>query len=262
MQAVITSIRNPFVQRARLLLSDRKEREQQNLAVVEGVRLAEEVVESGLPLAFWLATPDLAEKERGARVLAELARRGVEGALISREVFDRAADTQHPQGLFLAFAPRHRTLADLVPGLVVLADGLTDPGNLGTLIRTADALGAAGLVTAAGGVDPYSPKVVRSAMGSLFRLPVVKNVASDAALAAWPAQVVVAEADGAALPWEVDFRKPTVLVVGSEAHGPSAAARQAASVRVRIPMPGGAESLNATVAASLLLYEALRQRTA
>lgn len=261
--ADISSPRNALVRQVRALASERREREARGQAVLEGVRLAEEALAAGLPLSFFFYTEGLLARERGQRLVERLVAAGVQGFRVTQEVLQRAADTETPQGVLAVFSiPRHQP-ADLAAGLILVADGIQDPGNLGTLVRAAEALGARGLVVAGNAADPWSPKVVRSSMGSLFRIPVVTARETGAVLAELSRRgfrVVVADLEGALLPWELDWSDSLALVVGSEAAGPSAAARAAAGQRVRIPMVGPTESLNAGVAGSLLLYEALRQR--
>lgn len=254
------SARNPVVQQARLVARDRAAREESGLAVLEGVRLAEEAIAAGLELVYALYTEELAARERGARLLQALQAEGVPLHLVTPETLVRAADTLAPQGVLALFRPRRFHLGELPPGLVVLLDGLQDPGNLGTVIRSLEAFGGAGLVVA-GGVDPYNPKVIRAAMGSLFRLPVVKCEVEEALLAlkGQGRPCFVADAGGALTPWQAPLTGSAVLVIGNEGAGPSAAARNLADGIISIPMPGPVESLNAGVAASLLIYEAMRQ---
>lgn len=264
MPDAIASPHNPHVRLLRSLAEKRREREERGLAVLEGLRLAEEAAAARLAVPFFLYTAEFAADARGKAVVEALAAGGARPLLATPVALARAASTETPQGIVAAFRIPQASLENLPTGLVLCCDGLQDPGNLGTLARTAAALGAVGLVCTDGTTDPWSPKAVRAAMGATFRLPVVQAAAGPALahLAGRGFQVVLAEATGDQLPWEVNWRQPTVLVVGSEAAGPSAAARAAATATVRIPMPGWAESLNAAVAGALLLYEALRQRTA
>jgi RNA methyltransferase, TrmH family len=255
------SPRNALVQQARLLVRDRKERESSGLAVLEGVRLAEEAAAAGVKLEYALYTEELTTRERGADLLRSLLAAGGACHVVTPETLSRTADTQTPQGILAVFRPRTWRLEELKQGLVVLLDNLQDPGNLGTVIRSLEALGGVGLVSA-GGVDPYNPKVIRGAMGSLFRLPVVK-AETGAALRALKAQgrrCYVADAGGDLTPWTADLTGSSVLVIGNEGNGPSETARTLADGIISIPMPGLTESLNAGVAASLLIYEAMRQR--
>lgn len=257
----LTSTRNPLVHQARLLARDRKERAASGLAVLEGVRLAEEALIAGVDLEYILYSDQLTERERGAAVLAGLLQRGVRLYRCTPDVLAKAADTQTPQGIIGIFRPRRWELADLGAGPVLVLDQVQDPGNLGTALRSAEALGGGGIVLA-GGVDSHNPKVVRAAMGSLFRLPVVRGELAEAltALKAAGRRLYVADAAGDLTPWTANLAEPVAIVIGNEGAGPSQAARRLVDGIVTIPMAGPAESLNAGVAASLLLYECLRQR--
>lgn len=257
----LLSPRNPKVAQARELARDRSARETLGLAVLEGVRLAEEAVAAGVSIEYALFTEDLARKERGAALLEALATAGVALHAVAPDTLARAADTRAPQGILAVFRPRAWRLEQVPPGLVVVLDNLQDPGNLGTVIRSLEALGGVGLVMA-GGVDPYNPKVVRAAMGSLFRLPVVGGEigAVLTALKRQRRRVLVADAGGELTPWTAGLAGSVALVIGNEGNGPSDTARQLADGIISIPMEGPTESLNAGVAASLLIYEAMRQR--
>lgn len=258
----ITSPRNALVRLARDLGESRREREIQGLSVLEGVRLAEEAWEAGLKVEWFFYTEELLAKERGYRAAALLAARGGRGFLVTAAAMARAAPTETPQGLLAAFRPPDWTLDDFAAGLVLVADGLQDPGNLGTLVRAAEAMGATG-VCQVDGVDPWGPKVVRGAMGSLFRLPVVRGKGTAEVLERLQRRgfrILVAEQEGGVPPWQLDLTGAVALVVGNEGAGPSESARRLAAARVSVPMAGHTESLNAAVAASLLAYEALRQR--
>lgn len=145
--------------------------------------------------------------------------------------------------------------------LIVVAAGIKDPGNLGAVIRTAEAAGATGVICLAGGADPFRDKALRGASGSTFRLPVIAGVSEAEALALLEGlHVVVAETGGEIDCWKADFGKPGALVIGNEGHGVPDAFRSVAAQRVRIPIAASVESLNVAVAAGVLLFEARRQR--
>lgn len=263
MPAEITSQQNALIKETRALGLQRKEREARGLAVAEGVRLVEEAAAAKAAVDWFLYTPELAGRERGAALVQALMGLGARGYQVPENVLAKAAGTESPQGIVAVWSPRAWTWEDLKSGPLLLCDGLQDPGNLGTVIRTAEAMGSGGVLLTGEGVDPYNPKVIRSAMGSLFRLPVIATAEPEQAadrLSGRGIRVVVAEAEGAFLPWQIDLAGPVALVIGSEAHGPSPALVATADATVRIPMPGRVESLNAAVAASLLLYESVRQR--
>ena len=159
--------------------------------------------------------------------------------------------------------PPVRTGGHLAAPLVLLADNIADPGNLGTMIRSAAALGASGVVAAGDSCDVLNPKTVRATMGAIFRLPVVADVALPAAidmLKGGGIRIIAAVPRRGKAPWELDLRGATALLIGSEAAGLHSSAIKLADARVTVPMPGGTESLNAAATAAALLYEAARQR--
>ncbi|HEY6531078.1 MAG TPA: RNA methyltransferase [Acidimicrobiales bacterium] len=180
-------------------------------------------------------------------------------------VLARVSATVTPQGL-LAVAPRRTVgLGDvcLAPGPVVVLVDVADPGNLGTLVRAAEAAGAAGIVVAGSGTDPFGPKAVRAAAGSLLRLAVAEvgdAAAAVRAIAAAGRRVVATVATGGEAPEDVDLSGPIAVLVGSEAHGLPAEVVAASATRVTIPIAATVESLNAAVAGAVVLFEAARQR--
>lgn len=238
-------------------LGRRKVREREGLFLAEGVRVMEELVAAGPAVRLVLASPSLEETERGRALLAALdavteVRRVDEGTL------SRLAATETPQGvLAVAEVPVVELEAVELTGArtALVLDGVQDPGNAGTLIRTAAAMGPAPVVCLAGTVDPWNPKTVRAAAGASFHTPVV-HAAPDAFLA-WRERAGVAllgaEADGE--PFEPGrWPGPVALVVGNEGAGLSPAIAGALDARVAVPMRGGVESLNVGIAAAILLY--------
>jgi len=257
---MITSTSNEKIKLIRALQAQRRVREAEQLYVIEGARLVEEALRANVPIKLALHTDDL--DPRGQAALSQLAHLGVPVETVTLKVMAAASDTRTPQGLLALIAlPSSSLRLPSSFSFVLILDNLSDPGNLGTILRTADAAGVEAVFLIPGTVDAYNPKVVRAAMVAHFHLPIVE--------AGWEAladrlaglQVWLAEARAGVAYHQVDWRKPCALVVGSEAEGPSAAARRFAPQRVQIPMPGRAESLNAAVAAGLLLFEAARQRS-
>ena len=243
----------------------RKHRQKQGLFRVEGVRLAEMAAESGWEIVFGLYTQELAGKERGSHLLQALRERGPLYE-ISDQLARRVAATDTPQGIFLVMRqPRWQSMELGTTGdaLYVVLDGVQDPGNAGTIIRTADAIGADGVSLTKGSVDIYSDKVVRASMGSIFHLPILQDVESAtiselAKRRGW--QLLATALDETAQPlFEADFCKPSAIVFGNEGNGVSEGLLAAAQ-KVYIPMYGRAESLNVGVSAAVVLYEAVRQR--
>jgi TrmH family RNA methyltransferase len=258
---MLTSVRNPKVQRLRALQSRAKRRREAGSFVVEGVRLAEEALAAGWELRLGLYTEGLSA--RGQTLVEQLRAQDVDLELVSPEVMAAASDTQTPQGILLELAQRELPLAEQ-PDLLLVADQLRDPGNLGTLLRSAAAAGADGALLAPGCADAWAPKVLRTGMGAHFALPIhsldwnaVRDLCSQHSL-----QVYYAEA-GQGLSYDAaDLTRPLALILGGEADGPGPEARALAKSAIHIPMPGRAESLNAATAGSLLLFEAARQRRA
>ena len=210
-------------------------------------------------------TEDVADRERDLLIRAREA--GVRTSLVTGKAIAGLTDTVHPQGLVLVCRQPAATLPE-APTLVVVLVDVADPGNAGTVVRTADAAGADAVVLAGESVDPFNPKCVRASMGSLFHLPVVRErrpgeSAADALgrLRTLGLGVVVADGDGEAElgPATDDLlARPTAWVFGSEAHGVPAEVAAVADHRVRIPMRGRAESLNLATAAAVCLYASVR----
>jgi TrmH family RNA methyltransferase len=254
---MITSLTNPKIKLVRALQTHRRAREQERLFVIEGVRLAEEASRAQIAPHLVLHTDPL--DARGRAALNQLARLGAPVEIVSPQVMASISDTETPQGL-LAVLPSSFISHPSSFSFALVLDRLSDPGNLGTLLRTAAAAGVQAVFLAPGTVDVYNPKVVRAAVGAHFHLPLVEASWDElrdplSRLVVWLAEAREGEAYD-----RVDWRQPCALVIGSEAEGPSEAARQFTPRRVHIPMPGPAESLNAAVAAGVLLFEVTRQR--
>ncbi|MFO7629119.1 MAG: RNA methyltransferase [Prochlorococcaceae cyanobacterium] len=260
----ITSRRNPLVRRLRLL-HDARGRREQGLILLEGTHLLQEVLRLQLQPRDLLATP--AWLEAHPALVAALPEGG-ECRLVSEEVLEAVATTRQPDGVVLTLPPPPP--AGGVPAPFVLAlDGLQDPGNLGTLMRTALAAGV-GALWLADGADPFQPKVLRASAGAALALPLRRGSRQE--LAAWLAaattagwQVVVTLLPGAGpvppLPyWQLDWTRPTVLLLGNEGAGVDPALAALAGQRVTIPHAPGVESLNVAVAAAPLLLERWRQQ--
>lgn len=240
------------------VLQQRKARRRRGLAVAEGVRLVEEALAAGVAFRGVLASPALEQTPRGAALLRALG----DGAVAVQEVTDRTlaqiADTDTPQGVLAVLEPKRWTLAEIRPERgrpALVLDGVQDPGNVGTLLRTAFALGAAGAVLLPGTADPANPKVLRAAMGASFRLPTAGAV--DGELVKWARELGVAlwaaATEGTPL---TRLRPPDRLglVVGNEGAGVRPFIKERAAECVAIPLARGAESLNVAVAAGIVLY--------
>ena len=253
---MITSTSNDRVKYAHAL-ARRKTRQEEGRFVVEGLRLVEEAIRANVRPDFVFYTNDL--DERGKKLIERMHASGVVCLDVTPGVIKFCSETETPPGL-LAVMPFASSMLPTRPALSVVADALRDPGNLGTLLRAAAAAGADEVLLGPGTVDVYNPKVVRGAMGTHFRLPM--------ATMTWPAisshlnglSIWLADVQGAVPYTQVDWTKPCALVVGGEAEGASPEAEKLATGRVSIPMQHGVESLNAAVAAAIILFEAQRQR--
>ncbi len=185
---------------------------------------------------------------------------------VSEKEYFSFCQTVNPQGIACVckkFTCDKEELFVKSPALIVLCENLQDPGNLGTIIRTTDAAGASGLILTKGCCDIFNPKVLRSAMGSVFNLPILTNVDFEECAAFFKShgiQLSAAHLKGEKTPYETDMKQPTAILIGNEAKGLSQTAEKAADRLVKLPMLGKAESLNAAVAAALIIYEAVRQR--
>jgi TrmH family RNA methyltransferase len=254
---MITSAQNPKIKHLRLLQNQPSQRRLEKTFVLEGVRLAEEALNSGWKARLVIYTEDLSE--RGRSVLEGFADQGAPVELVSQAVMSTASDTQTPQGLLIALEWRTASLPPK-PDFVFIADQIRDPGNLGTILRTAAAAGVQALLLPPESADAFAPKTLRAGMGAQFKLAVQQTSYEQIADYLSGLPVYLASA-GEGIPYtEVDFHPPLALVIGGEARGAGAAIRQLVTSCVHIPMPGGVESLNAAVAAGILMFEIVRQR--
>ena len=258
---MITSSSNLKIKAVKDLLARRKEREEKKVFVIEGVRLAEEALQTG-----WLPEEVLFSSqvsERGRGLVDTFSREGVEVLEISPGLMDSLSDTDTSQGLLAVVLIRDLPLPDRLD-FVLVADGLRDPGNLGAILRSAAAAGVQAVLLSPGTVDVFAPKVLRAGMGAQFRLPVrsfawnqIRNLCKQQPR---PLTLYLAEAGQGISLWQANLQLPVALVVGGEAEGATAEGRAIIDQLITIPMPGKSESLNAAIAASVLLFEVVRQR--
>lgn len=239
-------------------LHRRKARERRGLALAEGVRLVEEMLAAHVPCKGAVVSPSLEATPRGAALLAALEARGIAVERVGERELAELAATEHPQGVLAVYQPREWQLDDLAPAPgrpLVLLDAVQDPGNVGTIARTALAFGASGVIALPGTVDLANPKVVRAAAGGLFTLPSLH--ADDVAVREWlrhrGVPLWVTAMDGE--PLAADRPDTAVaLVLGNEGAGIQGELLRAAQRRVTIPIRPGSESLNVAVAAGILLH--------
>jgi TrmH family RNA methyltransferase len=262
----ITSRANPRVKQLRAAFAGHA-RLSGGLIAIEGEHLLAEALRAGL--AF--KTIFLSDRVSRPTWLPS----SVELLTLTEEVFAGVVDTQSPQGIAALLVPPVWTLEDAFPAdktpLLLIAAGLQDPGNLGTLIRSAEAFGATAVLTTPGTVNHWNQKALRASAGSVFRVPVIASIAAELAALKTRIHLFAAVADSHSdneldrantIPvTSADLRQPCALLIGNEGAGLSSELLQIANTRITIPTPGNVESLNAAIAGSLLLYEASRQRS-
>lgn len=256
---MITSLQNPKIKQIRMLNAGAKHRKKAGLYAAEGVRLLEEASQAGMVPELVIYTDDL--DQRGKALLENFASRSADCESVSSRVLRSASDTENPQGILAVFPLVSLALPER-PDLVLILDAIRDPGNLGTLMRSCLAAGVDGLLIGPGTVDPFSPKVVRSAMGAHFRLPVQAASWNEIAHLTSDLDLYLADMERGSSLWEADLTRPLGIILGGEARGAGQKAHQLTERYIHIPMAPGIESLNAAVAGAVLLFEVKRQRSA
>lgn len=259
----ITSRDNSLLRQAREVRDGKVE----DLIFVEGLRLCEEAARSELSIEAVIFSEQLAGKEKAAPVIDQITRLASRVASVSEKLLESISFTKTPQGIVL-LARRPKATEHVLSGqgkqsLLVVMHQINNPVNVGAIIRTAEAAGASGAVATANTSDPFSPKALRGAMGSAFRLPIWSGPTYDEVIEWCRAQdirTVCAAAQGGTSFPEIDWTSATALILGPESTGLSKAEIELADASARIPMTGSVESLNVSVAAGILLFEAARQR--
>jgi TrmH family RNA methyltransferase len=261
----IESPANPLARRMRAL-EQRKTREREGAFVVEGIQPVWHAVENGAEIETLIVAPELLTSVPAREMVARQRAAGTRVAEIGAALFARVATRENPSGLAAIVRARRQSLDDLAVTPVsffVALHEVGNPGNLGTIIRTVDAVGGSGVVLIGDGTDPYHPTAIRASVGTLFRLPVVP-VDAIAAVQVWcRAHGIAVITTSAHAPhdfWSVPYPAPSLLLFGNEGRGLAPDVIASGDLAVRIPMHGGASSLNLSVAAGILLYEVLRQR--
>lgn len=256
---MISSSQNPKLKLVRALAGRPKERREAGAFLAEGVRLVEEAFAANWPFRFVLYSDDLSE--RGKDLVKKLEDKKIEAEKVESGLLQSLSETETSQGIIAVLNDSRLPIPES-PNFILIPDSIRDPGNLGTLLRTADAAGVQAVLIPPETTDAFAPKVVRAGMGAHFRLPVhsmswdeINEVSKLAGL-----QVFLADMDGQSC-WETDFKSPLALIVGGEAEGASEQARKLANAFVTIPMASKTESLNAAVAGSVLMFEVMRQRS-
>ena len=249
----------------RLKAVRRLRRRRRDVFVVEGHRQLRAALDAGAAVRDVYAAPELYLGELDERLVAEASARGARVCELSRAAFDSISGDVRPDGL-LAVVGRWPTTLDRLPlsadGLIVVAEGVERPGNLGAIVRTACAARADALLVCDGGTDIFHTEVVRGSVGTLFHLPLAEASTAEAVarLRSLPTRIIVATPDAGCPFWAADYTGATAIVLGSERHGVSDRWLEVSDSAVAIPMGGAADSLNVAVAAGIVLFEAARQR--
>ena len=266
----LTGSQNSIIKEIRSLRG-RKAREDRGLYFIEGSRFVEEAVNEYLKgtvdVKYIVVSDSFANVSGMPTFIESFEDRGIKIYIVPDSLFGSISDTSSPQGIMAVMALDRSFLryAQVYEGVLVILDNIRDPGNMGAIIRTADAAGCAGVIIPNGCVDLFNPKVLRSTMGSVYHLPLwhcgsIREAVDFCTEKGF--SVCVSHLEGALSIYDVDISGNVAIVIGSEADGVSGEAVSFADMVVKIPMEGRAESLNASVAAGILIFEAVRQRIA
>lgn len=259
---IITSSSNPQVKNLIQLQKKAKAREEQGLFVVEGLKMFEEAREAGLLIKAYVSESFYQEKQNiNPDFFSDL-----DYEVITDSLFHEASETKTPQGIMGTVKKAHYNLDSILnapDASLLLLEDIRDPGNLGTMIRTAEGAGITGIIFNKSTVDIYNPKVIRSTMGSIYRVPFYQAEDFYETISQIKQhEITVFAAHLLGIPYDTEgsFRNKCAILIGNEANGLSDKAGELADVRIKIPMAGKVESLNAAVAAAILMYEVSRQR--
>jgi RNA methyltransferase, TrmH family len=261
---MLTSTDNPKVKYFNSLKQN-KTRKAEGKFFVEGIHLVGEAMQAGL-LDRVLYSETVMKTSEGKHLLGKLISSGIHIEEASVQVIKHLSSVESPQGVIASVNPKASDLGSFFEKpdpLIVVACGIQDPGNLGTMIRTADAAGCSGIILSSGTVDPYNDKVIRASSGSIFHLNMVKIddiIELASSLKRRGVRMISTVVDAEKAYYSVDYRGPVAIVIGSESKGLSPEIERLSDESIAIPMLGGVESLNAAVSCAIVVYEALRQR--
>lgn len=265
MSEVVTSLQNKIVKLAASLKS-KKKRDESGLFTTEGIRLAEEALHSEWKIDYCLYTGEAKSTLRASKLIASLEKSGCKVIEILPNIYEKISDTEQPQGLMLIVEKNNCQIDEFLGKqsmLCVILDGVQDPGNVGTLIRTADATGCDAVLMTKGCADLFSGKTVRASMGSIFHLPVYTELTHTDIISILhknKIKLITTSLDSSDVYFEADLTGAAAITFGNEGSGVSEELLISSDHRLYIPMIGKAESLNVSAAAAVILYEAVRQR--
>lgn len=264
MYIIITSLSNPKIKEA-IDIKNKRSEYREKAFIIEGPHLIEMALASGSQIKQAFFTDEFSAKKEGQGLLRLISGKTDEIYNIKDNILNELADTETPQGILAIASYKPRNLREIrfksIP-LIVVIDGVQEPGNLGTIIRTSDAAGADAVIILKGTCDPFMQKTIRATAGSIFNIPIIHTETDD--LLKWltseKIRLIVTALDAEISIFDADLKNAVAFVFGNEAHGASSQMRKNAVVTVRIPILGKAESLNVGASAAVCLYETLRQR--
>jgi len=259
---VITSSQNNLIKEIKSL-DKRKYRDEKGLFIAEGIRFVGEALEESADISYIVVSEKLPDIKGGIEILKDIEAQGIKYYRTTEKIFKDISNTESPQGILAVIKAKKLDFEDIVQehNKIIILEGLQDPGNMGTIIRTADAAGMTGIIISEGCVDIYNPKVLRSTMGSVFHLPVYqcKDIVNTLKLIKTRGiKIYATHLKGNQSCHDLKMDGDVAIIIGNEANGINDETAGLADVLVRIPMPGKAESLNASVAAGILMYEVVR----
>lgn len=263
MPDVIISQQNQIVKHVKLL-HEKSKRDKLGQFFVEGHRIVEDALQNDASIEFAAISEAGMGKRETEDLVCRLKEKGLLIYEVSDKIFKEISNTESPQGILIVLRRPKFDIENVIKDgeFFVLLENIQDPGNMGTIIRTADAAGASGVVVSKGCVDIYNPKVLRSTMGSIFHLPIVKVDNFEETIYDLKNNrfnVLAAHLDGQTWHFDVDMKNKTAVVIGNEANGISDSVAKECKL-IKIPMQGKSESLNASVSAAVIIYEYVRQK--
>ncbi len=261
---IITSLSNPKIKEA-FDIKNKRDRYREKAFIIEGPHLVEMALASGSPIKKAFFTGSFSVKKEGQRLLREISKKTFEVIEVTDRILNKLTDTETPQGILAIASYTYRNLREIrfrsVP-LIVVINGVQEPGNLGTIIRTSDAAGADAVIILRGTCDPFMQKTIRATAGSIFNIPVIH--AETDVLLKWLTSekipLIVTDVDAKVSLFNANLKNAVAFVFGNEAHGVSNQVKRNADSILKVPIIGKAESLNVAASAAVCLYEAVRQR--
>lgn len=256
MQNIITSGDNKLIKHVKSL-QDKKYRNQYNEYIIEGMKIVEEAIENNEAIESIIVCEELLDTENLDNIKAH------NPVFVPKNIFMQISDTVTPQGVLAVIKRLMTNIQELNKSCYLVLDNIQDPGNMGTMIRTSEACGVDEIFLSKGCADPYSPKVVRSTMGSIFRSTIHDNIDLKQLYNDFKQnniKIIVTSLEESYEYYKVDYTQKVAIVIGNESNGISEISKEMSDIRIKIPMMGKIESLNASVAASVVMYEVLKQK--